>query len=222
MRGLNLRYLQIDEAWTFVQKKRRHVRAGDPPEFGDAWCFVCLDEESKLIPSYFVGKRTREDTEIFLRDVYSRLANPPQITTDGLVHYRRMVPECFEFGTSFAQLIKLFGDYGQDTPEGRYSPPRIAEVISRVRLGTPDEDHISTSFVERQNLTLRMCMRRFTRLTNAFSKRLANLKAASALHFAHYNFCRIHSSLRVTPAMAAGLANQIWPLENLLYLAPNP
>jgi len=216
MRNLNLRYLQIDEAWTFVQKKKRRVRTGDPPEFGDAWCFVCLDEESKLIPSYLVGKRTREDTEKFLSDVYNRLAHPPQITTDGLVHYRRMVPECFEFGTSFSQLIKLFGDYGQDTPEARYSPPRITEVISRIRLGNPDEDHISTSFVERQNLTLRMAMRRFTRLTNGFSKRLANLKAACALHFAHYNFCRVHSSLRVTPAMAAGIANEIWPLHLLL------
>jgi IS1 family transposase len=217
MRNLNLRYLQLDECWTFVQKKRRRVRAGDPPEFGDAWCFVCLDEESKLIPSYLVGKRTQEDTAKFLIDVYNRLANPPQITTDGLVHYKRLVPECFEFGTSFAQLIKLFGDYGQfDTPDARYSPPRISEVISRIRLGNPDEDHISTSFVERQNLTLRMAMRRFTRLTNAFSKRLANLKAACALHFAHYNFVRVHSSLRVTPAMAAGISSRIWDLGELI------
>jgi IS1 family transposase len=216
MRNLSLRYLQIDEAWTYVMKKKRRVRAGDPPEFGDAWCFVCLDEESKLIPSYLVGKRTQEDTTKFLEDVYKRLASPPQITTDGLIHYRRMVPECFEFGTSFSQLIKLFGDYGQDTPEARYSPPRISEVISRIRLGNPDEDHISTSFVERQNLTLRMAMRRFTRLTNGFSKRLANLKAACALHFAHYNFCRVHSSLRVTPAMAAGITPRIWELGELI------
>jgi IS1 family transposase len=217
MRNLNLRYLQLDECWTYVAKKRRRVRKDDPPEFGDAWCFVCLDEESKLIPSFLVGKRTQEDTARFLWDVYSRLASPPQITSDGLVHYTRLVPECFEFGTSFSQLIKLFGDYGQfDTPEARYSPPRIAEVISRVRLGDPDPEHISTSFVERGNLTLRMAMRRFTRLTNGFSKKLSHLRAACALHFAHYNFCRVHSSLRVTPAMAAGLTSEVWPLASLI------
>jgi IS1 family transposase len=216
MRNLRLQFLQIDECWTFITKKRRHVRDGDPPEFGDAWCFICLDEETKLIPSFLVGKRTQNDTEKFLIDVYTRLASPPQITSDGLVHYTRMVPECFEFGTSFAQLIKLFGDYGQDTPEGRYSPSPIREVISRIRLGNPDEGHISTSFVERSNLTLRMAMRRFTRLTNGFSKRLANLKAACSLHFAHYNFCRVHSSLRVTPAMAANVTAEVWPLSALL------
>jgi len=214
MRNLRLQYLQIDEAWTFVGKKRRNLREGDPAEWGDAWCFVCLDEETKLIPNYLIGKRTQEDTTRFLEDLYCRLATQPQITTDGLIHYRRMVPECFEFGTSFAQLVKLFGDY--EGPEARYSPPRITEVISKVRLGNPDSAHISTSFVERQNLTLRMQMRRFTRLTNAFSKKLENLKAACALHFAHYNFCRVHSSLRVTPAMAAGVTGEIWPLTALL------
>ena len=217
MRNLKLNYLQIDEVWTFVGKKRRNLREGDPAEWGDAWCFVCLDEESKLIPSYLIGKRTREDTTRFLTDLYQRLSMQPQITTDGLVHYRWMVPECFEFGTSFAQLVKLFGDYGQhDTADARYSPPRITEVISKVRLGNPDSAHISTSLVERGNLTLRMQMRRFTRLTNAFSKKLENLKAACALHFAHYNFCRVHSSLRVTPAMAAGIASEIWPLTVLI------
>jgi hypothetical protein len=123
----------------------------------------------------------------------------------------------FETRADFAQLIKLFGDYGQfDSPEARYSQPPISEIISKVVDGRPDEDHISTSFVERQNLTMRMQMRRFTRLTNAFSKKLENLRAACALHFAHYNFCRVHSTLRVTPAMAAGIANQIWPLSQLL------
>jgi IS1 family transposase len=215
MRNLNLRYLQIDETWTYIAKKRRQLREGDPPEYGDAWCFVCLDEESKLIPSFLVGKRTQEDTAKFLWDLYKRLAAQPQITTDGLVHYTRMVPECFELGVSFAQLIKLFGDYGQHDAQARYSPGPIREVISRIRLGTPDSEHISTSFVERQNLTMRMQMRRFTRLTNAFSKKLENLKAACSLHFAHYNFCRVHSSLRVTPAMAAGISDGIWPLERL-------
>jgi len=216
MQNLRLHYLQIDEAWTFVGKKRRQLREGDPPEFGDAWCFVCLDEETKLIPSYLVGKRTQADTTLFLWDVYKRLASQPQITTDGLVHYQRMVPECFEIGVSFAQLVKLFGDYGQHDAQARYSPGPIREVISKIRLGNPDPEHISTSFVERQNLTLRMQMRRFTRLTNAFSKKLANLKAACSLHFCAYNFCRVHSSLRVTPAMAAGVTTEVWSLKSLI------
>ena len=138
-----------------------------------------------------------------------------QLTTDGFVFYQRGVEDVFAGQADFAQLVKLFGDYGQHD-EGRYSPPRIMEVISKIRDGRPDLDHICTSHVERQNLTMRMQMRRFTRLTNAFSKKLANLKAAVALHFAHYNFCRIHSSLRVTPAMAAGISSEIWPLDRLL------
>jgi IS1 family transposase len=199
------------------QKKARRVRSGDSPEVGDRWVFVAIDAETKLIPAFFVGKRTREDTTAFLWDLYNRLAAPVQLTTDGLVHYTRMVPECFGLDVDFAQLVKLFGDFGQyDSPEGRYSPPRIAEVISKVRLGDPDPEHISTSFVERQNLTMRMQLRRFTRLTNAFSKKLSHLKAAVALHFAYYNFCRVHSSLRITPAMEAGLTDHVWGMSELL------
>ncbi|MGA9786623.1 MAG: IS1 family transposase [Candidatus Sulfotelmatobacter sp.] len=217
MRNLECRYLQVDEIWTFVQKKRRNVRSGDSPEVGDQWVYVAIDAESKLIPAFRIGKRVRPDTWAFLWDLHKRLANRVQLTTDGLNHYTVAVPESFGTEVDFAQLTKMFGDYGQfDGPDARYSPPRIAGVISRVRQGDPDPDHISTSFVERQNLTMRMAMRRFTRLTNAFSKRLANLKAACALHFAHYNFCRVHSSLRVTPAMAAGIASEVWPLHSLL------
>jgi IS1 family transposase len=217
MRNLECRYLQVDEIWTFVQKKRRNVRSGDSPEVGDQWVYVAIDAESKLIPCFRVGKRVRPDTWAFLWDLNQRIANRVQLTTDGLNHYTVTVPECFGTDVDFAQLTKMFGDYGQfDSPDARYSPPRISGVLSKVRQGDPDPDHISTSFVERQNLTMRMAMRRFTRLTNAFSKRLANLKAACALHFAHYNFCRVHSSLRVTPAMAAGISDQIWPLTNLL------
>src|ERR1700726_3924919 len=127
------------------------------------------------------------------------------------------VPECFGTDVDFAQLTKMFGDYGQfDTPEARYSPPRISGVISKVRTGDPDPEHVSTSFVERQNLTMRMAMRRFTRLTNAYSKKLSHLKAAIALHFAHYNMARVHSSLRVTPAMEAGITDHVWSLAELL------
>lgn len=149
--------------------------------------------------------------------MYHRINGRTQITTDGLYHYQEGVPVAFGLDADFAQLKKMFGDYGQETLEGRYSPSPLKGVISKVRLGDPDEEHISTSFVERQNLTLRMSMRRFTRLTNAFSKKLSRLKAACALHFAHYNFCRVHSSLRITPAMAAGIASEIWPLTQLLY-----
>ena len=218
MQGIHCRHLQCDEIWTYVQKKNRRVRSGDSPEFGDQWVFVALDEETKLIPYYQVSKRTREATIQFLWGLKKCLSEDRfQVTTDGW-HFYRSIQGVFAGQADFAQLVKLFGDYGQfeATSEARYSPPRISEVISKVIDGRPDEDHISTSFVERQNLTMRMQMRRFTRLTNAFSKKLENLKAACALHFAHYNFVRVHSSLRVTPAMAAGIATEIWPLERLL------
>jgi transposase-like protein/IS1 family transposase len=217
MRNLSARYLQVDEIWTYCGKKRRNVRSGDSPEVGDQWVYVAIDAETKLIPSFRIGKRVRSDTWAFLWDLNQRIANRVQLTTDGLNHYTVTVPECFGTDVDFAQLTKMFGDYGQfDTPEARYSPPRISGVISKVRQGDPNPDQISTSFVERQNLTMRMAMRRFTRLTNAFSKKLSHLKAAVALHFAYYNMCRVHSSLRVTPAMQAGIADHVWGLEELL------
>ena len=216
MRDLRPRYLQLDEIWTFVQKKARRVRTGDSPEIGDQWIFVAIDAETKLIPSFRVGKRHQADTRAFLSDLYRRIANRVQITTDGLFHYKAGVPDAFGLDADFAQLIKLFGDYGQhDSPEGRYSPSPIVEVISKVRTGDPDPDHISTSYIERQNLTMRMQLRRLTRLTNAFSKKLTHLKAAIALHFAYYNFGRVHASLRVTPAMEAGIADHVWTLAEL-------
>jgi transposase-like protein/IS1 family transposase len=217
MQNLSTRYLQVDEIWCYVGKKRRNVRSDDSPELGDQWIYVAIDSESKLIPSFRVGKRVRPDTWAFLWDLNKRIANRVQLTTDGLNHYTVTVPECFGTDVDFAQLTKLFGDFGQfDGPSGRYSPPSISGVISKVRQGNPDPRQISTSFVERQNLTMRMAMRRFTRLTNAFSKKLSHLKAAVALHFAYYNFCRVHSSLRVTPAMEAGLTDHIWSIAELL------
>ena len=197
-------------------KKDKHVRVDDPDEFGNQWVFVAMDEDTKLVPSFMVGKRTKETTYTFLTDLQKRLVDARfQLTTDGFHFYQRAVEDVFGGTVDFAQLIKLYGDYGQHD-EARYSPPRIMEVISKIRDGRPDLDHICTSHVERQNLTMRMCMRRFTRLTNAFSKKLENLKAACALHFAHYNFCRVHSSLRITPAMAAGITNEIWPMSALV------
>ena len=216
MRNLHMQHIQLDEIWTYVQKKRAQVRAGDSPEIGDQWVYVAIDADTKLIPAFHVGKRHIEDTQTFLWDLYSRIEGRTQITTDGLHHYTVSVPDTFGVDVDFAQLVKLFGNFGQDSPEARYSPGRITEVLSKVRSGDPDPEHISTSFVERQNLTMRMAIRRFTRLTNAFSKKLLNLKMAVALHFAYYNFCRVHSSLRVTPAMEAGLTDHVWSIAELL------
>jgi IS1 family transposase len=177
---------------------------------------VAIDAETKLIPSFRVGKRNRETTRDLLRDLYDRLEGRTQITTDGLIHYTDGVPDAFGLDADFAQLTKLYGDYGQHDAAGRYSPQPIVEVISKVRAGDPDPSHICTSHIERQNLTMRMMMRRFTRLTNAFSKKLSHLKAAISLHFAYYNLCRVHSSLRVTPGMQAGITDHIWGMEELL------
>ena len=220
MRNLNARYLQVDEIWCYVGKKRRNVRSGDSPELGDQWVYVAIDAETKLVPSFRIGKRVRPDTWAFLWDLHKRIDNRVQLTTDGLNHYTVSVPECFGTECDFAQLTKMFGDFGQfDSPEARYSPPRIAGVISKVRQGDPNPDHISTSFVERQNLTMRMQLRRFTRLTNAFSKKLSHLKAAVSLHFGWYNFCRVHGTLRVTPAMEAQLTDHVWSISELLATA---
>jgi IS1 family transposase len=215
MRGLKPRYLQCDEIWTFVQKKQKRADRNDSL-IGDQWVFVAIDAETKLVPSFVVGKRTNAITLAFLRDLRSRLADTRfQLTTDGFHFYQLGVEDVFGGNADFAQLVKLFGDFGQG-PDARYSPPRITEVISKVRNGRPDPKHISTSFVERQNLTMRMQMRRFTRLTLGFSKKLSHLKAAINLHFAYYNFCRVHSSLRVTPAMEAGLTDHAWSIGELL------
>jgi len=217
IRNVRARYVQADEIWCFVGKKDKHVSIDDPPEFGDQWVFVAMDEETKLVPSFIVGKRTRETTYAFLIDLQQRLAEDRrfQLTTDGFRFYERAVEDTFGAGVDFAQLIKMYGTEVQAGNE-RYSPSKIVQVVSKVREGRPDPAYICTSHVERQNLTMRMQMRRFTRLTNAFSKKLENLKAACALHFAHYNFVRVHSSLRVTPALQAGITSHIWELGELI------
>jgi IS1 family transposase len=197
------------------------VKVDDPDDIGDAWVFVALDADTKLIPAYAVGKRNRETTYQFLTDLRDRMAEEHrfQITTDGFVYYRRGVEDVFAGQADFAQMIKIYGDYGQHEAAGRYSPSPMVETIVKIRDGRPDLRHISTSYVERQNLTIRMAIRRFTRLTNAFSKKLDNHKAACALHFAYCNFCRIHKSLRVTPAMEAGLTDYTWTIAELLSMA---
>ena len=170
------------------------------------------------MPCFEVGKRTNETTLRFLASLKKRLTDERfQLTTDGFHFYERGVENVFAGQADFAQLVKLFGDFGQfNTAEGRYSPPRITEVISKVRDGRPDPKHISTSHVERSNLSMRMHLRRLTRLTNAFSKKLDNLKSALALYFAWYNFCCVHTTLQVTPAMQAGVADHVWSLHELI------
>jgi len=216
MRGLKCNFIECDEIWTFCFKKQRRVRKADPAEFGDQWVFVALDAETKLVPSFCIGKRSAGTTAAFIDDLSQRIENRPQITTDGFRFYVNAVERSFGADVDFAQLVKLYGDYGQHDHAAKYSPSPIIEVISKVRQGEPDADHISTSYVERQNLTMRMQMRRFTRLTNAFSKKLENLKAAIALHFAYYNFCRVHKTLRVTPCMEAKITDHVWSMAELI------
>jgi IS1 family transposase len=216
MRNLRCQYVQADEIWCYVGKKDKRIRKDDSSEMGSQWVFVAMDAETKLVPVYTVGKRNEETTWYFVNELAERVSTRIQLTTDGYVYYNSHVEDAFGSEVDFAQLIKLYGQYGQHDTDVKYSPSPIVEVVSKVRNGDPDPARICTSHIERQNLTMRMQMRRFTRLTNAFSKKLRHLKAACALHFAHYNFCRVHSSLRVTPAMAAGIAAEIWPLHSLL------
>jgi IS1 family transposase len=220
LRGLQSQYLQVDEIWTFVQKKQAQLTEDerDNPELGDQYVFVAIDAETKLIPTFFVGKRDGQTALQFLIALQKHLGQNGriQLTTDRLLAYRQAVEETFGADIDYAQAVKIYASV--DAGAGRYSPPRVSEVVKTVIVGDPDSDHISTSYVERQNLTMRMAMRHFTRLTNAFSKKLANLKAALALHFAHYSFLRVHRTLRVTPAMEAGITGHVWTWEELLQI----
>lgn len=223
MRNLKCQRIQADELWGFVGKKERNVREDDPDEFGDAWIFIALDADTKLIPAFTIGKRTNETTYAFLEGLRVRIAEEHrfQLTTDGFPFYRRGVEDVFAGQADFAQVIKLYGDHGQYDAAGRYSPAPMVDTIIKIRDGRPDKRHISTSFVEAQNLGLRMAVRRLTRLTNAYSKKLSNLKAACSLHFAYYNLCKVHSTIRVSPAMEAGVTDHIWSLRELLEAGVN-
>lgn len=219
MRGFHSRYIEADEIWCYVFKKEGRLTAKDRtehPERGDQYVFVALDAESKLIPTFRVGKRDGQTALAFMEDLGRRLAENGriQLTTDGLNAYIGAVEEVFGSEVDYAQLVKMYG--AEPAGDGRYAPPRVTETVSTTINGNPDPERVCTSYVERQNLTMRMMMRRFTRLTNAFSKKLENLKAALALHFAYYNFCRIHRTLKVTPAMEAGLTDRVWGLDDLL------
>jgi IS1 family transposase len=219
MRNLTCRRIQCDEIWSFVGAKQKNVPEERKGEFGigDVWTWTALDAETKLVPCWMVGDRSLGTATEFISDLAGRLANRVQLTTDGHKAYLDAVEDAFGADIDFAQLVKLYGNEERQG-EARYSPA-VCKGTKLVRVeGNPDPKHISTSYVERQNLTMRMSMRRFTRLTNGFSKKVHNHAMAIALHFAHYNFCRIHQSLRITPAMAAGVADHVWELEELVGL----
>lgn len=215
LRNLPCKRVQVDEIWSFVYAKARNV----PDEFkgqfgyGDVWTWTAICADTKLVPSWFVGSRNLDCAQSFIDDLASRLSNRIQLTSDGYHPYLEAVDNTFGKEIDYSQLIKLYGK----SPEGekRYSPAQCIGADKRPVIGKPDPKHISTSYVERQNLTMRMSMRRFTRLTNGFSKKVENLAAAVSLHYMYYNFARVHQSLRVTPAMEAGVTDHVWTLEEI-------
>lgn len=220
VRNLKTRRVQCDEIWSFVGAKMKNASEEKVSQgWGDVWTWTAIDADSKLIVSYLVGQRGFEWAKTFLEDVASRLANRVQLTTDGHHVYVNAVENAFGADIDYAMLVKVYGT--PSTPEQRYSPGEVIGIETHIKAGRPDPKHISTSFVERQNLSMRMSIRRFTRLTNAFSKKLENHCHSVALYFAYYNFCRVHQTLRVTPAMEAGLADHIWSVEELLNLLDN-
>lgn len=220
MRGLSCRRVQVDEIWTYVQKKQRHLTPEDDrSRVGDFWTFVAIDADTKLVPVHRIGKRDLPTAVAFMDDLAGRLTNRVQLSSDALKAYVDATEQAFGADVDYGQIVKAYE--AEPIGPGRYSPPHVTGAVRTPIAGRPDPDHISTSFVERQNLTMRMSMRRFTRLTNAFSKKVENLHAAVALHFAHYNFVRVHRTLRVTPAMAAGVNDQLWSLEDLVARTSN-
>jgi len=215
MRGLSSKRIQVDEIWSYVGKHQRFLKPNDNrAELGDQWTFVALDADTKLVPCYYIGKRRKADATVFMNDLAERLTNRVQISSDALKSYIDAVETAFGADVDYGQAVKFYE--AEPIGPGRYSPPKVVRAVRHVVEGQPDQKHISTSLVERQNLTMRMGMRRFTRLTNAFSKKAENHRAAVGLHFAHYNFVRQHKTLRVTPAMAAGVSDRMWSLEELV------
>lgn len=212
--------VQCDEIWSFVYAKEKNAPE-NMDNVGDVWTWTAIDADSKLIIDFFVGQRDAESANTFMNNVAIRLKNKVQLTTDGLKAYLEAVYDSFGSRIDFAQLVKLYGgnNDNQGTTEKKYSPAECTGAKKTVIIGNPDENHISTSYVERQNLTIRMSNRRFTRLTNAFSKKIDNHCHALALHFVYYNFVRQHKTLRVTPAMAAGLSKRFLSIEDIVKLA---
>ncbi len=218
VRDIRPRFVQADELWTFVHTKEKHLGTDDPSEWGDAYIWMAIDSETKLVLSYLTAKRDSASAYAFIRDLSERVTGRFQITTDGLRGYVPAIEEYFGAGVDFAQLLKLYGTSDGEAPDW-YSPSQVKATIPIPITGTPDPRYISTSHVERANLSVRTHLRRFTRLSLGFSKTLEHLTAAVNLYMAFFNFCRVHQSLRVTPAMQAGIADHIWTVQELLEAA---
>ncbi|PSH02593.1 MAG: IS1 family transposase [Acidobacteria bacterium] len=218
VRGLRVRRLQCDEIWSFIGSKAKNTSPEKKAEgCGDAWTWTAIDADTKLIVSYLVGGRDSGWAYEFMQDCADRIKGRVQVTTDGHKAYLEAVEGAFGMDVDYAQLQKIYGA-PPDAEQRRYSPATCIGSDMKVVSGNPDPKHVSTSYVERQNLTMRMSMRRFTRLTNGFSKKIENHIAAVALYFMYYNFCRVHQTLRVTPAMEAGIENHVWSVDELVGL----
>jgi IS1 family transposase len=220
MRDLPCERIQVDEIWSFCYAKQKNVPDEKRGQFGygDIWTWVAIDADTKLVPTFHIGPRDVTAAKTFMRDLAKRLRDRVQLTTDGHPAYVWAVRDAFEGDVDYAQLIKQYGPDPDPEAQRRYSPAACIGIDVRKVNGNPDPDSISTSFIERQNLTMRMSLRRFTRLTNAFSKKIENHAAAISLHFAYYNFCRVHQTLKTTPAVAAGIADHVWKLDELVAL----
>jgi len=218
VRGLTCKRIQCDEIWAFVLAKQKNLPEGLKSTFGygDVWTWTAIDADSKLMVSWLVGERSIPYAKVFMNDVADRLTHRIQLTTDGLRSYLDAVYDAFGSDIDYAMLIKVYGT--EKGEAGRYSPPVVKSVSRDVHCGTPVREHINTSYVERSNLTMRMSMRRYTRLTNGFSKKLENHEHMNALFFMNYNFCRVHMTVKETPAMAAGLTDHRWSIEELIEL----
>jgi IS1 family transposase len=216
MRNLSCTRLELDEIWGFVGKKEARLKEGDTG-VGSIWTYCAIDAETKLVPSFMVGGRDRATTHAFCGDIASRMKNRIQVSTDGLHHYVTAMEAAFGADADYAQIVKVYGQ--PETHDHRYSTPEVIGTDKTVVSGAPDYDLISTSYVERLNATTRLHMRRLTRLTLAFSKKRENFEAAVGLHFAYYNFVKRHSTIRCTPAMAAGVASTFWSIGELVEAA---
>jgi IS1 family transposase len=222
VRNLKVRRLQCDEIWSFVGCKKKNATVEQKYiGWGDIWTWIGIDADTKLVVSYLVGGRDAGWAKEFMEDCASRIKGRVQVTTDAHAPYLKAVEGAFGLEVDYAQLQKIYGA-PSDEEQRRYSPAKCIGCEMKPVLGYPDPDHVSTSYVERQNLTLRMSSRRFTRLTNGFSKKAANHACAVAIHYMHYNYCRVHQTLRVTPAMEAGLTDHVWTTDELIALLPNP
>jgi IS1 family transposase len=221
MRDLPCKRIQCDEIWAFCGMKERNVPKEHEGElgYGDVYTWTAICADTKLVPSFLIGRRDSEYAYTFMNDLAGRLKNRVQLTTDGHHAYLNAVASNFGSEIDYAMLVKVYGATVGKEDQRRYSPPECTGAEKRRINGNPDIKHVSTSFVERQNLTMRMGMRRFTRLTNAFSKKIDNLEYAVALHFMYYNFGRIHKTLRVTPAMEAGISDHVWTPEEISELS---